>query len=564
MTGRTPRERRLPAGMRLLLVGTVVVALLALGGAALTRALGSRSEASPAAAALTTPGRLRTMAAPPGSPGPGGDPDRKTLILYDDGGESPALGHQYAIQAANLASRGGSWTMRPIARYRSGTAARFDSVLYIGVDGRTLPRAFLADVITTKVPVLWMGAGIEQLFGADARAGRRLGWSAAGYDDRDFTGVVYRGQLLKRNVDEDEPLVRIAVKDTKAARVLAVARAADGSTLPWAVKSRKLTYINEIPFAYAAPGDRYLAAADLILRMVDPDAPQRHRALLRLEDVGPNTDPDDITDIADYLSSQGVPFTLAVYPFYRDPHGAANSGKPAEFRLVDRPKLVRALEYATRRGGVIIMHGYTHQFEDRNNPYTGTSGADYEFYRAHVDAANNVQLDGPVPPDSKAWAAHRLAVGRAEFVRVGLPDPDIFEFPHYTGSAASYQAVHEMFGVRYDQGTYFDGLCPRGDCTRTAGKEGELFQQFFPYPVRDVYGSVVIPENLLNISEAYNNNPARTAKDIVAAAAATRVVTDGVASTFYHPFLGVEMLAEVVEGITELGYTFVSPYDLLE
>jgi len=182
-----------------------------------------------------------------------------------------------------------------------------------------------------------------------------------------------------------------------------------------------------------------------------------------------------------------------------------------------------------------------------------------------VDEADNVQLDGPVPQDSKAWAKNRMQVARAEFRRVGLPDPELFEFPHYTASAASYRAAHEVFGVRYDQGTYFTGLCPDGRCTaRPPARPGELFQQFFPYLVRDVYGSVVVPENLLNVSSAYNNNPPRSAQDILDSAKAMSVVRDGVASSYYHPFLGVDRLAQVVEGIKKLGYTFVSPRDLLE
>ena len=135
--------------------------------------------------------------------------------------------------------------------------------------------------------------------------------------------------------------------------------------------------------------------------------------------------------------------------------------------FVDSPELVSALQYARERGGTIIMHGYTHQYGAKTNPYDGTSGSDYEFYTAHVDAEKDVRLDGPVPEDSRQWAAERLAVGRGELQVCGpsLPDPAIFEFPHYTASAASYQAVNEAFGVRYDEGTYFSEQCPDGQCS---------------------------------------------------------------------------------------------------
>jgi uncharacterized protein YdaL len=286
--------------------------------------------------------------------------------------------------------------------------------------------------------------------------------------------------------------------------------------------------------------------------------------LIRIEDVGPNTDPGQIRAIADLLSSRGVPFSLATYPYYRDPLGSAHNGTPASFRLVDAPALVDALQYARQHGATIIMHGYSHQYESARNPYDATSGSDFEFYAAHVDAENAVQLDGPVPADSRRWAADRLAVGRAEFVRVGLPDPGIFEFPHYTASAGSYAAVQDAFGVRYDQGTYFAGLCPAGACTteEVPGPAG-LFQQYFPYPVRDVYGSVVIPENIGNVSEAFNTNAARTPQDIINAAQAMTVVHDGVASAFFHPFLPLPELQTIIEGVQAQGYHFVSPSDIL-
>jgi hypothetical protein len=81
--------------------------------------------------------------------------------------------------------------------------------------------------------------------------------------------------------------------------------------------------------------------------------------------------------------------------------------------------------------------------------------------------------------------------------------------------------------------------------------------------VRDVYGSVVIPENLGNISEAFNTNEARTAQDVVDAAAAMSVVRDGVASTFIHPFLPLSQFEAVVDGIEAQGFRFVSPYDIV-
>jgi uncharacterized protein YdaL len=182
------------------------------------------------------------------------------------------------------------------------------------------------------------------------------------------------------------------------------------------------------------------------------------------------------------------------------------------------------------------------------------SGNDFEFYRAHVDAADNVVYDGPVPGDSATWAASRLTAGKQEFVLAGLAAPTMFEFPHYAGSAVDYRTVSSMFGSRYDRGLYFPGVLSGGTVDHT-----KLVGQFFPYSVRDVYGTALVPENLGNIEpEPFNNHPARLPADLVAAARANLVVRDGVASFFYHPYLGTGYLKQTVEGVRALGYTFVS------
>jgi len=41
---------------------------------------------------------------------------------------------------------------------------------------------------------------------------------------------------------------------------------------------------------------------------------QRHRALIRLEDVGPAADPVQLRQIADLLAARSIPFSVAVYP----------------------------------------------------------------------------------------------------------------------------------------------------------------------------------------------------------------------------------------------------------
>lgn len=87
--------------------------------------------------------------------------------------------------------------------------------------------------------------------------------------------------------------------------------------------------------------------------------------------------------------------------------------------------------------------------------------------------------------------------------------------------------------------------------------------QFFPYTVQDVYGSRVPPENLGNVTEyMQNNHPPRPPAFLVDNARRNLVVRESTASFFFHPFLETDYLDEVVTGIEELGYTFVTATDL--
>ncbi|MFD0572875.1 DUF2334 domain-containing protein [Kitasatospora gansuensis] len=91
-----------------------------------------------------------------------------------------------------------------------------------------------------------------------------------------------------------------------------------------------------------------------------------------------------------------------------------------------------------------------------------------------------------------------------------------------------------------------------------------MIGQFFPYPVRDVYGMTVLPENLGNYEPVVsNNNPPRLPADMIHEAQLNLAVRDGFASFFYHPSYGLSALQQTVNGIKALGYTFVSPASAL-
>ncbi|GAA3448032.1 DUF2334 domain-containing protein [Planomonospora venezuelensis] len=540
-SARSPRRRR-----------TAALAASAFLTAGVLLVTGLGQSQSPAASATPTVSG-RAVSEPAVFTGGLAGTGRSALVLYDTTGQWPQAGELYAIQTANLTGHFGTFTTMPVSAYTAGRMKGFTAVVYVGSTyDEPLPKAFLDDVRTADRPVIWMNHNIWQLASTTPDFTARYGWLPSELDRGTFEKVVYKGRTLSRDVRNEAGLMGYTAVDGTKAEVLAGAVRENGTQIPWAIRSGELTYIGEIPFAHTTASDRYLVFADLLFDALAPQTAERHRAMVRLEDIGPAADPAELMKIATELARRKIPYSFGVYPLHKEPE------KGVEIRLRERPEVVEALRYMLANGGTMIMHGYTHQYTDAPNPYNGASGDDFEFYTAHVDKKDYVVYDGPVAGDSAAWARGRMDASAAEFRAAGLPVPTIFEFPHYAASVEDYKAATVLFGTRYERSLYFAGTL-----SGTAPRYDHMAGQFFPYTVTDVYGSTVLPENIGNlIPKGYNNHPSVLSADLVKAAEANLVVRDGMASFFYHPYLGVERLVETIDGIRGLGYTFVAPGSL--
>lgn len=522
-----------------------------------------------------------------------------TLVLYDAGGTGSADATEaadaadaemYAVATANLATHFGEAEIVAMDDYAAGTMDRFDAVVYLGTDYETtLPPAFLTDVRDGDVPVMWVEANIEQLAGAmpgPTGFTDRYGWDPLDLVEvpGDLVETVdYKNHDVRRAPESSEVLVSPAVVDSETVDVLAgytcrhhgvaVPCSAEdpgrSTELPWAVRSENLTYLAEVPLNYIDVNDVYLVFADLFYDLLAPDTPPVRQAAVRLEDVGPEADPEDLRAVADYLYAQHVPFQVAVIPI----QVARTPGKDDFYglSLLDTPEVVKALKYMQERGGTLIQHGTTHQFGNYDNPYSGRTGEDYEFYRYGCTENEEpplrfepcatdsfVSMIGPVEEDSVEEHTSRLLKGRQVMIDAGLGTPTVFETPHYAASVNAYLAMSKIYDARYEQGQYYPGIV-----SGVAGPQSRAFGQQFPYTVHDIYGSTVYPENLLNITEKeQNHHSIRPPEFIVARAKDALVVRESTASFYFHPYLKLDYLRRAVEGIRDLGYTFVPVQEL--
>jgi uncharacterized protein YdaL len=485
-------------------------------------------------------------------------PAVRTLILYDHSGKWGWLGGLDATLTANLVGHFGRWDAKPAATYERGELERYTATIYLGsVFGERLPSALLGDVLRTHRPVIWVADNIEQLEKHADGFRARYGWQTSVLDHSAVAEVRYKGGTLTRWTRNASGIMRYSAIDRSRVRILARAMRSDGSTFPWAVRSRNLTYLGEMPFTYTSETDRVLIFDDLLFDALAPQTRERHRALVRLEDINPLTHPSQLRAAADYLHAHRIPFGFGVSPYYRDPQG--HDDPPYQLLLHQAPQVVAALKYLERKGGVPVEHGYTHQWDGGKNPYDGETGDDVEFYRVTETPAGQVRNVGPLPGDtSPAWAEHRIVAANRAFVAAGLAPPKIFEFPHYIASDHGYRAAARWFAARWERSDYFAGLLGDGPI-----QYDHIEGQFFPYVVHDVYGSKVLPENLGSIAPStWHTYKERLPADIVRAARANLVVRDGFAAFYFHPFLKLSYLKQAIKGIQAAGYTFVSPDSL--
>src|SRR5699024_51399 len=93
-----------------------------------------------------------------------------------------------------------------------------------------------------------------------------------------------------------------------------------------------------------------------------------HSAYLRLEDIHPQTDPEKMLEIGEYLNAQDISYLLVVIPIYVTPY----TGEYTFFK--DSPELVDVLQHLQHTKGTVISHGYTHQYRDSE------TGEGFEFW----------------------------------------------------------------------------------------------------------------------------------------------------------------------------------------
>ncbi|KWK82063.1 DUF2334 domain-containing protein [Burkholderia ubonensis] len=510
-----------------------------------------------------------------------------TLVLYDNPANDPysKLGLIYSIMLRNLLGHFNTTVdLVPIQRYTSGMVKNHDVTFYVGnYYNNPIPTTFMSDVMTTTKTVVWFKYNLWQLawntaytfnqtfgFSFLGIAGLNATPSSSNPNPGFYDTVTYKNMPMVKyyaydastggiNADPDAGLTQV-LDATKAQALVTIKNSQTGATAPYIMRSGNFWYFADVPFSYIGPADRYLVICDVLHDILKTNAPVNHRALVRLEDLDAYTTTSSMKTLTNYLYSKRIPFTMATIPLYTDPNGYYNGGVAETIRLAQAAGLKSALNYALTRGGSIVMHGYTHQYDSTPNLLNAVTGSDYEFWYA-------VQ-NRPVDEDSVQWAAGRMTEGLAEFTSNGYKVVG-WAAPQYQVSPLAASATAARFPTTFQRAVYYTATNPQ----LGTGAPNQDFSagQFFPYIINaDYYGQRIIPENLGSIQyNICNVDPfsciTYTWQQLVTNAQYGLVVRDGFASFFFHPYwlepeLGLPAYQDfqsLVTGITNLGYTWV-------
>ncbi|HEX4047742.1 MAG TPA: DUF2334 domain-containing protein, partial [Elusimicrobiota bacterium] len=427
------------------------------------------------------------------------------------------------------------------------------------------PPDFLSDAAAYRGPFLWLGWDVGQLQGAmgpDAFS-RKTGFlyrrvegfdAPAGPDGIpgfyrfvDYKGKRFTKLAFRRSGDGSVVASpEMTIVSTVSARVLASAvRSTDGAATPYVTLQGKFFYVADDPFVYIYEQDRYLVLADLLFDFLDlPPRSRTRYAVLRLEDIHPDYDVRLLYQAVDLLRKRRVPFAISLIPDYV----AAGAPESSGTAMTSRPEFLRALRYAVKNGGVILLHGYTHNAPGLADCPSQASGYDYEFWDRCAQSA--------LPGDSAESALARIAKAQALAAAAGF-SPVGWVTPHYTASPVDFEAFGRIFDRTIQRVRYaFDGAQGAGAAAFVA--------QFFPYTIyKDHYGQFVWPENLGYVPMPESPPGDQPAPDIAAAADLSWVVRDGWASFYWHPQLldrpgERERLERIIDAIRARGYRFVS------
>lgn len=241
-------------------------------------------------------------------------------------------------------------------------------------------------------------------------------------------------------------------------------------------------------------------------------------AFVRIEDITSaqryKTDEslEKLRAIADYLYSKDIPFHVAWVPRYLDPKNNIDEDASKDFNM-HNANFIYTLDYFIEKGGLIGLHGYTHQAGDE----VSIDGAEFDGVRNNNEAIIRERVG--------------KAIESAKTLNIPIA---FFESPHYSATDEQARIIEQYFNYMYEPPKF----APRNNIAKR--NSGNRTITYIPTPLDYVDGPVHANKVIENINNLNENT---------------------LGSFFYHPNIEFKFinLKQAKDGSVEYTYDENSP-----
>ncbi|HBH1593874.1 TPA: polysaccharide deacetylase family protein, partial [Clostridioides difficile] len=360
-----------------------------------------------------------------------------------------------------------------------------------------------------KGTICWLGYGIENLL-----EHKKYNLDYVGKTNN-IVSVNYRGKSY--NLDEHYVFNIVESKDTSNKVIGSI-----NDTLnkyPYIINDKNLFYVSKLDL----DGVLFYIFCDSLNDIFNIKTFDKGRIFVRIEDVHAFREPKNLVEIADYLSSKNIPFTIALIPAYVNPKNHK------VITLSESPEIVKAIKYMQDKGGTVILHGYTHQYKKEE-----VSGEGYEFWDG--------KKDEPLKENMKIFVKDRVLNGLRVCIENGIY-PLAFEAPHYAMESEGYKELKKYFSTYIGQ---------------HQNNDKKFSTNTYPYIIRDTEEfNIFIPENLGYI-DPEDKFTFQNIKENLNKLSIVRGFSGGF---FFHSYLNIEYLKNTIEYLEKQNIEFMNLRD---
>lgn len=439
----------------------------------------------------------------------------KVLIIYDSKKEAAYNRDILNIMRTLLGRFSSDIELLKLSNYDGEINKNYYSHIFIlGINENSYnndknTKNLISSLNSYKGTICWLGYGIENLL-----EHKKYNLDYVGKTNN-IVSVNYRGKSY--NLDEHYVFNIVESKDTSNKVIGSI-----NDTLnkyPYIINDKNLFYVSKLDL----DGVLFYIFCDSLNDIFNIKTFDKGRIFVRIEDVHAFREPKNLVEIADYLSSKNIPFTIALIPAYVNPKNHK------VITLSESPEIVKAIKYMQDKGGTVILHGYTHQYKKEE-----VSGEGYEFWDGKKDES--------LKENMKIFVKDRVLNGLRVCIENGIY-PLAFEAPHYAMESEGYKELKKYFSTYMGQ---------------HQNNDKKFSTNTYPYIIRDTEEfNIFIPENLGYI-DPEDKFTFQNIKENLDKLSIVRGFSGGF---FFHSYLNIEYLKNTIEYLEKQNIEFMNLRD---